>query len=546
MRSPLQKLTTAVILTLAVLLPLKFGSLAMPGPAVTPEVFWGWLLTTWPLWIFRIAAPCTLLLTLAAYRPVKRSRGGDIFALLFLTAAALAFCGTINASQTFYSRETLLHLGSLGCYFFAVNEFISANENNARKLTGALGVGIALALAVALYQYFFGFDQMLNFIAEQRERGQRISAVLEAKIIDRRTNLPFDLSNSLAGFLLAALPVLLIGAWRAGGRFEPEKLSRTLFTALAAAAGMFAFATTRSRAAAAALIAALVFAAIVKVKSLRLRIAAAVLAAAAIGGGAFYAANSERGLGSLNSRIDYVKVALASFSAHPFIGAGWGEFHYDYMLNKYDGTEEAPQDPHNLPVAFFSQAGMFAGLAITLWMLWPLAAVLRRGVPDVKTTLLLSGWFAFCVHSLADVNLLTVSGLGTAGTVGLLITVDATRNSNGSSRLVRLFALLSPLVLAAALLLSPESSVGRCEEAAAKQAQGDFPGALRLLDRAAAVAPRDPYPGLRKMELLYRLGDTAGARRELDAARKKFPDNWLLKGDVPEVNARLEKSRALK
>ncbi|MDD4818005.1 MAG: tetratricopeptide repeat protein [Victivallaceae bacterium] len=533
------------MLILSALLPLKFGSLAMPGAGAMPDGVWGWLLTTWPLWIFRIAAPAVLLLALAAYRPEKRSRGGDVFCLLFLAAAVFAFFGTINASQTFYSHEMLLHLGSLSCYLFAANEFLTSAPSARERLTGAIGIGAALALATALHQYFFGFDQMLEFIAGEREHGVKISAVLEAKLIDRRTSLPFDLSNSLAGFILAALPVLLIAAWRAGGRFEPQKLSRLLFTGLAAAGGLFVFATTRSRAAAAALILALVFAAVVKLKQRRLRIAAAAVAAAAIAGGMFYAAHSERGLGSFRSRIDYARVAVGSFAAHPLAGAGWGEFHYDYMLNKYDGTEEAPQDPHNLPLAFFSQAGMFAGLAICLWMLWPLIAVLRHGVPALAPTMLLTGWFAFCVHSMADVNLLTVSGLGTAGAAGLLL-LHTGSTAAERWRFFRVAALLAPPVLAAGLLWSPESTAIRCGEAAVKQAQGDISDALRLLDRATRIAPRDPAPRLQKMELLHRLGDDNGARRELDAAREKFPDNWLLKGEVPDVIERLAKSRALK
>ncbi|MGE4301658.1 MAG: O-antigen ligase family protein [Victivallaceae bacterium] len=577
MRPHLKNIASAALLTFSALLPLKAGSLVMPDSIpIFQDNFLGYVIGVWPRGWFYIGAALVLGLCLPAFSGAKRTIASAWFVTLYMLTVALACLGGINATRGGYVIETLTYLLALAAYFESVRLFLADGGSARSRLIGAWSVGILLALLLASHQYLWGFDDMKAYLDEQRTSGVSISAVLDAKIADRRTHVPFDLPNSLAGFLLLALPVLTVGTWRFCSRFEPPKLTQYLITPLVILAGIGVFVSTRSRAAFLALALALAGVAVIRLKNKWLRGTMVVLLLVSIIVGAFMAARSGRGLQSIRSRLDYDHVAAHMLARHPLAGAGWGEFYYEYMMNKSGGTEESPHSPHNVVLAVGSQAGVFAMFAMIAVMLWPFAVLIRRnrrGGIDGGVMLLAFGLAAFSFHSLADVNGLVPASAALWGAVALLVVDGGPATEVSRPRRAAGYLLL--FVVLALALLNIESSrrlaklddyqgrsaakIAELAESAAelgaepayfiasaKLKNFDPAAAERMLDLAINSAPRDPGPWIDKMELYLRQGRMDDAETALSEAIARFPDNWLLSGTASQSMENIERSRSMK
>lgn len=572
----LKSIAPAALLVFSALLPLKGGSLVMPDAIpIFQEDFLGYVLGVWPRSWFYLGSALLLGLCLPAFSGVRRSVASGWFVVLFMLLAALSCLGGINSTRGGYVVEMLTYILALAAYFESVSLYLASDPKARQRLIGAWSVGILLVLAVAAYQYIWGFDDMLAYLREQRDKGMAVSAVLEAKIADRRTHAPFDLSNSLGGFLLLALPVLAAGMWRFCAGFEPPKLSQRLVVPVIVLCGFAVFLTTRSRAAFLALALALTVGAVLRLRSRWLRVALVALVIAAIAGGTLLMLRSSRGMKSVRSRTDYHSVAVDTMTDHPLIGAGWGEFYYEYMQNKSDGTEESPRSPHNVILAFGSQAGVLAMLALAAVMLWPFAVLAvraRRGRIDGETALLAIGLAAISLHSLADVNDIVPASAALWGAVSLMVVSGGAPSAPSRSRGVGAYLLLAAVLTLSVLNFECSRRLAQLEGytgmssariveladaaarlgaepaytlAASKLKYFDAAAADKMLDRAAELAPRDPGPWVEKMQIYQRRGRSDAAEAALSEARARFPNNWLLVGSASAVMKNLDSSRSL-
>lgn len=553
-------------------IPLKFSSIILPEiPGMWQEHAIAWIVNPWPYGFFFLLSAIALLLNWLAFpQPERNSRWSAIFAGGFVLLWLGAMPGLYHASQKATGILMLEYLLGLLNYLMAVKLFLGAGPDNHNRLLAGWSAGIILTFFSAIYQYFWGFTALEEYI---HESGQPVSSVLMAKIADRRTSSPYDLSNSLAGAILLGTPLLLIFARKAAKYFTPEKISRNIFTTLICIAAVFILATARSRAALFALLAAIAVAAILKIRNLKLKIGAIVVIALIIGGGGFYIANSKRGLGSMQVRIDYAATAAQMAFEHPFAGGGWGDFQFDYMLTKSDGTEEAPRDPHNIILTFASQCGIVSGLLMAALMVLPFVGCWRmNGFKNRENQLIAFGMLAFSIHALAEIHLLIPSLMAMWLTAAMLMLTPQEPLPAAPGR--RHPLLLLPVIAGVAAsgyniysdycfqqvanAAAPDRNMRR-NFARFDQLQPYSPCHYLLIARrltpgspaeansfariAAERSPRDPEPYIILLENAIATHDNAAAQNALDEARKRFPHNWLLRGTPEEALKQIKESR---
>ena len=406
---------------LTFLLPLKFGSLAvMPEAAgfFPPDLF-SWFIINWPAHSFGIFSGAALLFCLVAYGVPGRFTVRSFAALGWVFGfAAAGFAGTVNSGAPFYAEAELSHLLGI-CAFCGAAALPLCGDDSARwrgRFFAALAFGVLLLCVNGLNQYFFGFDEMRDFIARQEEQGLHVSPVLRAKVADDRVYAAMVSANVLAGFLLLTGPLAVICFRRMGRRFEPERVSAALFFCVMFIPVVTVFLMTKTRA---AFLCALVTAAlyVLTLKGRRLlRILFLLCVCAAVAGGAVYIRKAGRGFGSFAERADYMRTAMRMLPERPLTGHGWGEFFYRHMLEKTTDTDESAHDPHNVFLSFILQAGFPAGLIASGALLFPLAVLWRRrGRVDALANAVLWGGIAFVLHCCCDINMQIPACMAGAG-----------------------------------------------------------------------------------------------------------------------------------
>lgn len=561
-------------LFLSAVIPLKFSSILLPeATGMWQDNIIGWIINPWPYGFFFIMAACSLLLNWMAFagRQYRLSRYQFIFLGLFSLLLIISAAGIVGASQKATGILMLQYIFALLIYLWALKLFLCADSVSRNYVIYAWGTGIVLTMICALYQYLWGFDALEEYI---KQSGQNISGVILAKIADRRTSSPYDLANSLAGAIMLGTPLLIVAAAQAARYFSPENLSRRIFITVVLAAGLFILATTRSRAAILALLIAAAITVVLKINNAKLKMAALFVIVLLAAGGGLYTTYSQRGLGSMRVRFDYAATAAKMAITHPFAGSGWGEFQFDYMQDKNDGTEEAPRDPHNMILSFASQCGIPAGVVCLILMLLPFYGCWRQGGFKCRNNQIMAfGLLAFSVHALVEIHLLIPSLMAMWLTVGMIMLTPA-EPSNAP-----VYSKRNPVLLIAAIIGLLVFCYGIvCDYYFYLVASSGTPDrAMRrnfaILDRlqpyspyhhliiarrmttfnpeeatllagiAAKRSPRDPEPYIILMENAISSNDNEAAQNALIEARKRFPHNWLLEGSPRQALEQIKKSR---
>ena len=276
--SILQKICKFSFLATVFLLPLKFGAILLPGvPHTYPADVYGAVLNPLPPSAFSVWSALLLIITLAAYGfPEKlswKNPAGRVL-ILFLLLPAVTLLGFINPDNL---ESAVIELEyTLGIAAFAAVSAIMLQSDPAKLRSQILNTAAAGTLCTALagaYQYFYGFDELKKFIAEQEKLHKiEFSPELKARAFDVRTYATFSFASALAGFLALTGAMTAIRAFRWGSMFEPVKLSQKLFTALAALLTAGIFLTTKGRSAFLAVIAAAAFTGFIQLKSRKIKI----------------------------------------------------------------------------------------------------------------------------------------------------------------------------------------------------------------------------------------------------------------------------------
>jgi tetratricopeptide (TPR) repeat protein len=279
----------------------------------------------------------------------------------------------------------------------------------------------------------------------------------------------------------------------------------------------------------------------------------AVVAAAAVGVGALLAAgitpsrvlhkfnepapvSAGQGANNLtnlssSSRWNWWQEAWKAWRAHPVLGTGAGTFDLTHRKLRVDGT--VATEPHNLPLQFLSETGIFGFilfLGIALAGAGALVETLRRleGEDRLAAAALVVGLFAYVVHGVVDFDWDFIAVTAPAVAVlGVLLAAGRPAHVRlGARRGV--VAVAAGAFAAAALysLASPWLAARRVDDAYAALSRGD-PGAAVSDARGA----HDLNPVSVDALLAWGLaeagrGDVAAAGRIYTKAISSQPDNW--------------------
>ncbi|MDD3885695.1 MAG: hypothetical protein PHI35_02355, partial [Victivallaceae bacterium] len=295
----------AVVVTF--LLPLKFGTLAaMPETSIgLPGDLFSAAIVSWTAHAFGIVSGSFLIIMLLLALPRRGilRGGGAVVALLWgggLIIASLP--GWINAPLFDYAQGETAHLAGVGAYVLAVWLWLAGRPDRCRIFWGALAAGTFCTGLSGLRQYFFGFDEMKEYLAAELASGKSIPWPLQAKILDSRVFATFVSCNALAGYLLLTIPLAGVAFYRFGRHFDPPKLSARLLGGGCVAVLVSVLLMTRSRGAFLAALIAVGGWLLTRPFSRRCKIALLLLTAAAIVAGGVYIELRGRGFLSAGER----------------------------------------------------------------------------------------------------------------------------------------------------------------------------------------------------------------------------------------------------
>jgi hypothetical protein len=239
-------------------------------------------------------------------------------------------------------------------------------------------------------------------------------------------------------------------------------------------------------------------------------------------------------LGSLasTSRWNWWQEAWKSWRAHPVLGTGAGTFDLTHRKLRVDGT--VATEPHNLPLQFLSEIGIFGFilfLGIALAGAGALVETLRRldGEDRLAAAALVVALFAYVVHGVVDFDWDFVAVTAPAAAVlGVLIAAErrASVRQLGARRGV--LALAAGAFAAAAVysLVSPWLASRRVDDAYAALGRNDAGAAVADARSAHDLNPVSVDALLAWGAAEAARGDTAAAGRIYTKAISIQPDNW--------------------
>lgn len=477
----LQKFCRTVFLATVFLLPLKFGAMILPGVphAYTADIY-GVILNALPPSAFTVWSAALLILALAAYRfpagiTLKNPFGRVLTLFLLLPVITLlGFINPDNPESAVIEFEYILGVAA----FAAASAIIlqGSPENFRTRIFNTAAAGTIVTALAGAYQYFYGFDELKNFIATQEKlHNIKFPPELKARAYDVRTYGTFTFASALAGFLALTGALTAVRAFRWGGNFEPVKISQKIFAALAILLVAGIFLTTKGRSAFLAVIISAAFTGFILLKSRKVKLFLAISAVVVIIAGAFYIHLAGRGFGSMTERVGYLQSSVKMVLEHPFCGAGWGSFTYYHAQYKNFGNEELAKDPHNMIAAFASQTGIPGGVAITVLWLYILYLAGKRMKRDFspENMALFAGLGAFSLHILMDLDWQVPALMAYYSLFALLTADDLSENETVPGRKLPVFmlAILSLLTLTGGIhYAASENTFGNMLAAAGQEA----------------------------------------------------------------------------
>jgi O-antigen ligase len=246
--------------------------------------------------------------------------------------------------------------------------------------------------------------------------------------------------------------------------------------------------------------------------------------------------------GSLGSgRSDYWRVALHEFRAHPLEGIGADNFSAAYLRERR--TDEAPRHPHSLAMRLLSQLGIVGTAAFLVFLGALLTATrrARRRSDRLVWTALLSAFAMWFLHAQVDwLWAFPALGMLAFALLGIAARLRDDEAPPEHERVIGLFArdryakpplAITAAVVAAALAIAVVfvalAAASRAANQATDEAAADPRAAVAKLDQAARLNPLTAEPLVIEAVIARRLGDRPLARRSLQRALERVPDNWF-------------------
>ena len=400
----MKKLPLYLFTVLLVLLPLKFGGLAVMPEAggFYPENFSDWFFISWPPHSLGYFGGGMLILLLLAGN-LRLGKREAVIVLLWTFGTALAVLpGMIRGEKVIALGEISLLLGA-GSMIFCAALLIREYPQWAAKFAAAIILGGVLTAFYGWHQHLFSLEEMRNFVAEQEAAGIPLSEGMRLKLTDPRIYSTLASSNTLASLLM----IMLIIGWYLSEKWSeavtPPRAARNVFRIFFILLFISVLILTRSRSALfCPLLAGML--ALFSYPGIRRswRLAGIIAGAVVVAGGLFFAVHFGRGVASMGERADYWRSCAILCMKYPLSGAGWGGFFRTHMRIKRSEVIESARDPHNVVASFASQCGIPAGMVMLAVLLVPLCMLWKkRFAGDLGCAVFWCG-VIFTFHSLID------------------------------------------------------------------------------------------------------------------------------------------------
>jgi hypothetical protein len=232
------------------------------------------------------------------------------------------------------------------------------------------------------------------------------------------------------------------------------------------------------------------------------------------------------------SRWNWWQEAWKSWRAHPVLGTGAGTFDLPHRKLRVDGS--VATEPHNLPLQFLSETGIFGFilfLGIALAGAGALVETLRRleGEDRLAAAALVVALFAYVVHGVVDFDWDFVAVTAPAAAVlGVLVAAGRPARVRLLGARRGVLAVAAGAFAAAALysLVSPWLASRRVDDAYAALGRNDVGAAVADAKSAHDLNPVSVDALLAWGAAEAARGDTAAAGRLYTRAISIQPDNW--------------------
>jgi tetratricopeptide (TPR) repeat protein len=393
--------------------------------------------------------------------------GLALFALLIVHTALFS----VDAFRSFDFISILWAYYCLFGFFFYV-EF-----EPLKPLAICIVALCAIVSAYGLYQYFWGFNQLYNYVFYASSNQLMKVPALE-RIASARVFSTLALPGTLWGFLTVALPFHAL-LWRE---------SRWAKVALSAGIGMLLVTGLLTRSFG-FLVGLFVLAAawlLLRHRQLAWRLAPIVVVLAATGG-AFYSMRKVDIAGSnplVLRAMNWVS-AWTIFAAHP-MGTGLNNYGIVYSQHMLPGANET-QYAHNTPLQLLAELGYPALIGAAILLLLGLRAW-RRGEYQSASPYVVFALIVWVLHNLIDIDVYFPS-MGVLGTLLLAVLLKKpTLSPQPSSRIGSLAAVAFGgvvLVFSSLAMVSTELQ----QRAQMEYDRNDIPAAALTLEQARTLMP---------------------------------------------------------
>lgn len=382
----LLKFAEYLTLFLAFIMPVKFASIV--SVPEMPASYWfdpvSIIFTAWPVYLFCLVSTILLILILTAHlingRLVLRNKAALIWSAGFVLLSICSTFGWFNASCKEYPLQMITYTCGTGSFVLAVFLLMDQKPELMKNLIRAMLCGTTLSIFSGIYQYFWGFDELLQHVREQAINNGLTAKTdgVYLRILERRIQADFSVCNVYAGYLAMMIPVMFVVVWKFGNeRVQPEKVSRWLLSGICIIVMVLLLIQTGSRGGILALGAGAFCLCLALPMTKKQKILFWSIVALGIAGFILMIVTG-RGAKSIIFRADYDYGAWRMMWQHPFAGTGWGDFFHDFQIMKLIEDREAPHTPHNFPLLYGSQCGLLSFLTACFLLLYPVILLLRH------------------------------------------------------------------------------------------------------------------------------------------------------------------------
>jgi hypothetical protein len=238
---------------------------------------------------------------------------------------------------------------------------------------------------------------------------------------------------------------------------------------------------------------------------------------------------------SSDGRADYWRIAWREVRAHPLLGGGAGS--YVRFWHRYRPTSYETQNAHNLYLETLAEEGP-VGLALLVGAFaMPLVAALRRrGRAGAAAGG--AAFAAYAVHAALDWDFQIVAVTFAALLCAAAALTAARADERGPALTPRLrYPLAAAAAAVAAIAIAFQAGNSALANASDALGRGDLARAERLGERARTWQPWSYEPWQLLGEVSLAAGRRAEARRRLQEALRRDPQDWAAWADLADASS---------